>query len=255
VPFLLDSGENFYVPLALLRRSVLASNGKSLGYLYLSPADLGPIEEELVSRPNSQPGSVEYTTDPINLYQTVVKSGEDAEDQEARRLAEESDMDEYYKPAHSYAKDNYTQLVCHINPKGKNRYNNRKSMGTEWQNNVDYHRQQDERRAASRAALNKLPPFCYCVEVQSGTDLTSNQKLVSQAGISSISSRFFSNGLHQAQQMNSPVNFTISKLPFPAFLPLSCCFILLITVVPSASFCSDSPAHCAGEPSPLRRHL
>jgi hypothetical protein len=74
VPFVIGSGENFYVPLALLRRSVLSSKGRSLGFLYLRPADLSVIEEELVSRPNSQPGSVEYSTDPINLYQTVQKS-------------------------------------------------------------------------------------------------------------------------------------------------------------------------------------
>lgn len=217
VPFLLDSGENFYVPLALLRRSVIASAGKSLGYLYLCPADLEPIEEELVSRPNSHPGSVEYTTDPINLYQTVVKSSEaaEAEEAEARRMAADSDVDMYYKSVNSYAKENYTQLVCHINPKVKSRYNNTRKSGAggaEWQNNVDYHRQQEERRAATRAALNKLPPFCYCVEVQSGSDFSSNQKSASQSGAGSISSRFFSNANRAASQLNSPVNFTISKL-------------------------------------------
>ena len=217
-PFLLDSGENFYVPLALLRRSVLASAGKSLGYLYLCPADLAPIEEELVYRPNSLPGSVEYTTDPINLYQTVVKSNEtaEAEEREARRLAVDSDLDVYYKPNLSYAKENYTQLVCHINPKLKGRYNGRKSTGgADLQNNIDYQQQQDQRRIAARAALNKLPPFCYCVEVQSGSDYSSTQKLSNQSALSSISSRFFSNsGHHSAQKMNSPVNFTISKFQF-----------------------------------------
>lgn len=205
-PFLLESGENFYVPLALLRRSVLASAGKSLGYLYLCPADIQAIEEELVSRPNSQPGSVEYTTDPINLYQTVVKSSENAarEEQEARRMAQDSDL-EYAAYKHTYEKDNFTQLVCHINPKLKSRYN--RKVNEEWNNN-DYQRQQEQRRTAARAALNKLPPFCYCVEVHSGTDFASSQKVSTQ---NSISSRFFSNVMHPSTQNNSPVNFTISK--------------------------------------------
>lgn len=212
VPFLLDSGENFYVPLALLRRSVLASGGKSLGYLYLCPADLGPIEEELMSRPNSQPGSVEYTTDPINLYQTVVKSSEaaEAEEAEARRLAQDSDVDMYYKQMNAYAKENYTQLVCHINPKLRSRYN-KKANASATENNAEYQRQQDERRAAARAALNKLPPFCYCVEVQSGSDYSSTQKMSNQTVGSSLSARLFSNASHHPSAMNSPVNFTISK--------------------------------------------
>jgi hypothetical protein len=241
VPFLLDSGENFYVPLALLRRSVLASAGKSLGYLYLCPADLGPIEEELVSRPNSQPGSVEYTTDPINLYQTVVKSSEaaEAEEAEARRFAQDSDADLlHYKPLNAYAKDNFTQLVCHIHPKLRGRYNARKSGGGagEWQGNMEQQRQQDERRAAARAALNKLPPFCYCVEVQSGSDYSSTQKAaVVQAGGGSLSSRFFSHPTHHQPYTSGPVNFTISK-----FFPV--CLVAFVSAAVGAvtvGYCTD----------------
>lgn len=294
-PFLLESGENFYVPLALLRRSVLASKGKSLGYLYLCPADIGAIEEELVSRPNSQPDSVEYTTDPINLYQTVVKSNEAAEreEQEARRISHDSDLDYAYYKDRAYDKDNFTQLVCHINPKLKSRYGHGRKSGAEsaeWQNNTDYQRQQEQRRTAARAALNKLPPFCYCVEVHSGTDFASSQKIATQN--SSLSSRFFSNVMHHtASQVNSPVNFTISKFLFVFFFSFFLFFSILFytctvstadgvfhisalfsTLSPTLSFlhfififyfliqfiifiCSNPPAHRAGEPAPLQRHL
>jgi hypothetical protein len=222
--FILESGVNFYVPLALLRRSVLASAGKSLGYLYLCPADLSIIEEELISRPNSQPGSVEYTTDPINLYQTVVKSSEAAEAEErAMRMA---DIDgrsgggaagdgEY--PGYEYlaaeSKDNYMQLVCHINPKLKSRHNNTRKSGAGNELGMDNLRLQEQRRSAVQTSLNKLPPFCYCVEVNSGSDYATgsgtNQKLANQ-NASSITSRFFSSVLNQSAQMNSPANFTIS---------------------------------------------
>ena len=214
-PFLLESGENFYVPLALLRRSVLASGGKSLGYLYLCPADLSSIEEELLSRPNSQPGSVEYTTDPINLYQTVSKSTEMAEmdDHDARRMMD-SELDFSVKPDRLLAKENYTQLVCHINPKLKSRYGNgRKSGAGDWQNNTDFQQQQDVRRTAARAALNKLPPFCYCVEVQSGTDFTNSQNKGANPSGGTNKNSFFSNVMNHNPKLNSPVNFTITIHP------------------------------------------
>jgi hypothetical protein len=69
-PFILPVGESFYVPLALLYRSIVKSQANSLGYLWLKPLTSQPIVDEL-GISSHLVGEVSYTVDPINLMQTV----------------------------------------------------------------------------------------------------------------------------------------------------------------------------------------
>jgi hypothetical protein len=69
-PFILPVGESFYIPLALLYRSIVKSQANSLGYLWLKPLTSQPIVDEL-GIASHLIGKVSYTVDPINLMQTV----------------------------------------------------------------------------------------------------------------------------------------------------------------------------------------
>lgn len=69
-PFVLGVGESFYVPLALLYRSIVKSKADSLGYVWLRPLNTQPVVEEL-GIPSHLVGNISYTVDPINLKQTV----------------------------------------------------------------------------------------------------------------------------------------------------------------------------------------
>lgn len=51
-PFILPAGESFYVPIALLYRSILKSNASSFGYIWLKPSDKQPIIDELSIPPH-----------------------------------------------------------------------------------------------------------------------------------------------------------------------------------------------------------
>jgi hypothetical protein len=70
LPFVVAAGEAFYVPLALLYRSIVKSKANSLGYIWLKPLDAQPIVEELGISPHTI-GEISYTIDPINLMKTV----------------------------------------------------------------------------------------------------------------------------------------------------------------------------------------
>lgn len=69
-PFILPVGESFYIPLALLYRSIVKSQANSLGYIWLKPLTSQPIVDEL-GISSHLIGEVSYTVDPINLMQTV----------------------------------------------------------------------------------------------------------------------------------------------------------------------------------------
>lgn len=75
--FRLESKGTYFVPLSLLYRSIRANDASGhsdlLGSINIRPADLPPIINGLQkSSVDSQPLSVDYSTDPINLYQNIV---------------------------------------------------------------------------------------------------------------------------------------------------------------------------------------
>ena len=297
-PFHLESGESFHVPLALLRRSVLASSGRSLGSLYLRPASLAPIEEELVSRPNVLPGSVEYTMDPINLIHTLERSSEAAAaaasyhgpaastrpDGAARpsivRDPSESIFGSSATASHAphsgMNKEPSMQLVCIVNPKVKSRFGQgRRQGGAHGESHgaeaggsgggsggTGDDKGEKRRRAGSGAhgILSKLPPFCYCVEVQRNTGAVSSSEALHKMTQPGKPGRFFTSS-RDVKVLTNPANFTISKSNYfiyaPAMLKLFAWLTCILFLQPpthpptydlsSWIACSNSSPHCAGK--------
>ena len=152
--FIVDSNSNFNVPLCLMRRTALATNGQSLGLLYISPTDIAPIEEELGGRPHFQPGSVDYSTDPIDLYKTM-----DFVNQQYNNEGGEGDNVRTAK-----SKNKIIQIVCNINVK-----DNVKGTGTNAPANskliTGSRDKNDNKKAVFNSGADKFPPFCYNIEV------------------------------------------------------------------------------------------
>jgi hypothetical protein len=141
VPFLLHSGERFHIPLALLHRSSLNTNGSSLGYLYVKPSELSPVEQELGGRPHAMPSSVDYTMDPIDLHDMVERT--------ADLFFSDNTHDLNSDEQHA---DVMMQLCCHINTVSRNKSRNKKNINLD--DGEDFYN------------FNKLPPFSYNIEVQ-----------------------------------------------------------------------------------------
>ncbi|RYH23328.1 hypothetical protein EON65_18000 [archaeon] len=162
VPFTLASEEELYVPIALLYQSLLASQGKSLGLLYLKPADLKPIEEELETLFDVSPGNIEYSVDPVNLFQIISEERKNS-------LADVSGRGEYEDMRSM-------QLCCHVNPKQKQRRG--RKLGSRLSKGLPA---TDEGRDGGLLAGHyftpiKLPPFCYSVEVVRNTQSAEKRK-------------------------------------------------------------------------------
>ena len=238
IPFYLDAGDLFHIPIPLLRRSALSSQGKSLGYLYLQPYDISPIEEELLFRPNCHVGSVEYTTDPINLFQTIQRSYDIIDSNNSNSSNNtmnnnngnsgsiKMNSDSYLSS--SSTKDRFFQLICPIHPRVINKRSpskrtsglnsNQHQQQTPQQSYQQKQQQQndnitdyDRHEFMSRSSVvgsNKLPPFCYCIEVQKD-QVSSSDEQKEMLPTSSSLSRFFYNQ-RDNHGMSSPSNFTIS---------------------------------------------
>lgn len=243
IPFYLDAGDLFHIPIPLLRRSALSSQGKSLGYLYLQPYDISPIEEELLFRPNCNVGSVEYTTDPINLFQTIQRSYDIIDSNNSNNTMNNNsngnsgsikmNSDSYVSS--SSTKDRFFQLICPIHPRvinkrspsqrtsglnsnqhhQKQQHQKQNSLQQSYQqqqqqqndNITDYDRHEFMSRTSSVIGSNKLPPFCYCIEVQK--DQVSSSDVQKEMLPTSLSRFFYNQRDHHG--ISSPSNFTISS--------------------------------------------
>lgn len=150
-PFYLNAEEEFYIPIALLYQSIINSQGHSLGLLFIKPADLQPMEEELESRLGVRPGHIEYSTDPINLLQLTAKPNQ-------RIDGSVVDFSEWFGEE---INSRSMQLCCHVNPKQHIRHGRR---GLNPKNSARFEPSETSTVVSSSSA-NKLPQFCYCVEV------------------------------------------------------------------------------------------
>eukprot|EP00981_Chlorochromonas_danica_P005995 scaffold1244_cov162-Ochromonas_danica.AAC.31 len=150
-PFYLNAEEEFYIPIALLYQSIINSQGHSLGLLFIKPADLQPMEEELESRLGVRPGHIEYSTDPINLLQLTSKPNE-------RIDGSVVDFSEWFGEG---INSRSMQLCCHVNPKQHIRHGRR---GLNPKNSARFE-ESEPSTVVSSSSASKLPQFCYCVEV------------------------------------------------------------------------------------------
>lgn len=159
IPFELDAGEDLHIPIALLHRSIIASRGASLGSLFVKPTELTPIEEELESRLDLAVGQVDYSPDPINLLQIATTN-------RLQGIGRNNASD-------------VMQLCCHVNP--KHRGNKRARRGPTKNISKDAAALETESNntplgngdspfgplSSPSNDFNKLPPFCYNVEIAS----------------------------------------------------------------------------------------
>lgn len=162
-PSLLNADEEMYLPIALLYQSIIASQGHSLGVLFLKPADLRPIEEELESRLELSPGHIDYSTDPINLFQLAAKGSERVDGAQAESNNDRGDESGVARSM---------QLCCHVHPKQKVRHGRRfggKQKAGGAANTPNGEASEKELMPPSSGtqtfSSNKLPPFCYSVEI------------------------------------------------------------------------------------------
>lgn len=163
IPFQIETGESLYIPLALLYRSIIASHGNSLGLLYIRPSDILPVEEELSSRMDLVPGYVEFSTDPINIFQIVTSSAADGNlTADERRESSESYVGSDYEQNESM------QVCCHVVPKSRIKKGNR--LDAKNKSNSSDRRSIEEVDAISpeSSLAAKLPPFCYSIEIING---------------------------------------------------------------------------------------
>lgn len=156
IPFELEAGEDLYLPLALLHQNVISSRGTSLGLLYIKPTHVQPIEEEFLTGLDIFPGSVDYSTDPMNLFQIAERSMNPSF---TNNINSGVDINQQ-----RFSNPDLIQLCCHVQGVNKNIRNKRHNgksnspmTSIENKDMVDFSFQD--------ISSNKLPPFCYCVEV------------------------------------------------------------------------------------------
>lgn len=217
VPFIVQPGESFYLPIALLHQSVLQTNAKSLGYLWLAPADMVPIIEELGSSAQMV-GRASYTVDPINLLQTVIRASETSKHNVV--------VDQFASGASSASgggdvvvNDNMLQLSCTLSAKKRSNQNplSRKMRASE-ENESSYERLEAETLQRTRIInLDKLPPFCYNVDIETtaqASDLLSTDADIDDAnifGLSKVVKDRFVNKDKAEPIVHSPLIYSIGK--------------------------------------------
>ena len=151
-PFLLPAGESFYVPLALLTQSVLRTNAKALGFIWICPSEITPIQDEL-GYSTQIIGQVSYSIYPINLMKTVEKV--------ADILSDPSTRDTFDGVV---ADHQMSQLSCSLSGP------NRKSLSTKAQKTFTakdvYGGALDSDLSAPSKLTDRLPSFCYNLEIE-----------------------------------------------------------------------------------------
>lgn len=137
--FLLQSGDNFNVPLSFLQSSALLSGARSLGNVYIKPSDITPVKNELLGKIKLYPDKVSYTIEPIDLLDTLTRS--------------EAEVDRIVNGDNSNAdpvlQETSPQLCCQVAPK---RRQQQKAGASEEEN--------------TSIVSGRLPPFCYTIEIR-----------------------------------------------------------------------------------------
>ena len=156
--FKLESNGIFFVPVSLLYRSIRSNdsskNGDFLGSIKIRPADLPPIMNGLQKNSiDLHPSSVDYSTDPINLYQNIVGTTQDPNG---------DDFGAQHRGLMQLRCDVKSQLDSKSVPRAFN-------MKTFRVDTDRYH------------SMPKFPPICYNVEIIRETSSTAAASDVSNA--------------------------------------------------------------------------
>jgi hypothetical protein len=229
-PFKLSAGESFHVPLAMLYRSALTSNLKSLGMFFMRPGELRPVEDELGSRSQTQLESIDYSMQAVNLYQIVQKT---------TTLLNATMMD----PPHGtsingrdLSDDIRKEICCYMHAKSKRWHQSRQngsnattSSSTNPTASSPSASTTTAHENASASSMNpsKLPPFCYAIEVQRiGTLLEGKKDSNRVRQLQAIAGRFF-HSKEQQDRPHMPIHYSIIIHPpiiLENMLPLGAVF-------------------------------
>ncbi len=157
-PFILNGADSFSLPIALLHKSVINSNGSSIGCLFIRP-DNNVIERESGRKvSHMQSVNIDYSREPISLLDIVRKNFESSSDD----LLFGRDTDQSVEKHVSVM----MQLFCDIGTRKHSPAN----ANDDLTDNVN--------RKNHAIQSSKLPYFCYNVEIQRhGGSLENDSKI------------------------------------------------------------------------------
>ncbi len=243
-PFLLHEKEEFHIPAALLHRSAVASCGKFLGKLSIKPSDINHVRSSFDELTNLIPDTVDYSFEHIDLFDIVSTTSELFSSDLLSMDPEGTTL------LNSNGDVKGLQLCCHIQGKTQRAMklssaSSMSSMGSSSQLNTlldgqshgsgsPQPQQQIEMDSGDRAFTNnKLPPFCYNIEIQRFSSTASEQAASSTSADNSLLNKITFKKLGNFFQKESSksilhpsVHYSIGKSLF--FLTIICCRLLII---------------------------
>lgn len=218
--FSLKSGETFFIPLSLINESVLRSNqpnskslnredkGTQLGCLWLRPSSMKPVRSEL--GPSSQfVKSMTYSGNPIVLKDVLLTS-----ESSQNVMSEESST--------LLSDGKFKQLSCALStrvtdPRGDMFDDNIKdysAFASDFQDGRDEDLAGDVYGFSAAPVVNsdKLPPFCYNIEVQTSGSDGSNSFLANNDRTGGRFLSMFTSGKSLQDEVSKiPLQYTIGK--------------------------------------------
>jgi len=159
-PFLLPSGEVFYVPISLLQRSACRTNARSLGCLWIRPAENTPVQAEISSTSSHRVDRVSYSSVPINLLAIVMKTADLHQDFLSGGIVDGEGLVQLSCIISTKAqRGRGMERGLNIRPRADSSINiQSKDQGLQEQNGFT--------DAIVDQRFDKLPPFCYVVDIR-----------------------------------------------------------------------------------------
>lgn len=189
--FRLESNGTYFVPLSLLYRSIrsnhAAGNSDLLGSIKIRPAELPPIINGLQKNlADAHPSSVDYSTDPINLYQNIVGTSQVSDGDDSGGQGQHKDL---------------MQLRCDV----KSHLDNIQTVSRGGFNMKTF--SFDTERVA------RFPPVCYNVEIiRESSDAASEVSNAQSDKTNLLTALFPVSGKDSKNDFNlSPNCYTIGK--------------------------------------------
>ena len=181
-PFELMPGEEFHIPLALLHQSALASNGRSLGNLFICPAEISAVETEMQTKFQAKFAvAASYSSEPISLAHAVGETfnGADVSAPEALLGFRNAASTTRREQTQAKARVSGKQLNCELTPVARATRSRAQSGARAARPGAqDAADNAYEDGAALPAGYSpKLPLYCYKLELQAhGEDQATDQR-------------------------------------------------------------------------------
>jgi hypothetical protein len=228
--FFLKSGETFFIPLSLINESVLRCHGKrkakksmesrvtQLGSLWLRPSTLKPVKGEL--GPSSEfVKSISYSGDPIILSDVVANSElQDGKDDAASAERASAAPGGRTEASTFLADGSFKQLSCMLSTRvADSRGEMFSDLGGDGAPAGPAQGKDDDMYGLTSAPVvnsDKLPPFCYNIEVQRSGSVAASQYMGQHDRSGGGFMSMFSSGRNNQEGVSmSPLQYTIGELP------------------------------------------